>query len=113
MGVSDDTINKSSLIVDGGIFKNGAVKDAKALGDPMLPVDPNNPNADPKPDWEQAFLGQIDGVILVAGDSRETVQEKIKEVNEIFSADPKHSSIKIVDTIVGDVRPGDEAGHEQ
>jgi hypothetical protein len=81
--------------------------DAKALGDPL------QSGSTTTPDWDPAFLGPVDGVILVAGDSHETVQKKITEIQSVFPADPNHSSITIVKSIVGDVRPGPESGHEQ
>jgi len=92
-------------------FLNGAAADAITLGDPLLP--PNAPANAGQPDWDSEFLGQVDGLILVAGDSHDTVQEKIEEIHKIFPANPNQSSITVVKTITGDVRPGTESGHEQ
>lgn len=103
MGIPDEKIDGTSLTADNGIFKGGALQDAPTLNDPM---------AGDKPDWEPEFLGQIDGIILVAGDSHETVEAKIRQVNGVFDTDSK-PSIKVVKSIVGDVRPGDQDGHEQ
>ncbi|KXN90737.1 Dye-decolorizing peroxidase msp1 [Leucoagaricus sp. SymC.cos] len=110
MGISDNEMVGTSLdhnTPGGASFKTGALTDAKSLGDPL------QANSQTLPDWDQAFLNdQIDGVLLVAGDSHETVQEKIKEIHTIFPADPNHSSVTVVTTITGDVRPGAESGHE-
>lgn len=90
--------------MDGGVFKNGALEDALALNDPM--------DGD-KPKWDPEFLERIDGVILVAGDSQKTTGEKVHEVTNIFGHGSNRSSIHIVRSIDGKVRPGDQAGHEQ
>jgi hypothetical protein len=104
MGISDAQMQNTSL--DEPVFQGGALQDAKNnLNDPKTP--------DGQVDWDPEFLGQIDGLLLVAGDTHDTVNEKIAEIQKIFPADPNHSSILIVKTIVGDIRPGAEAGHEQ
>jgi len=92
-------------------FLNGAAADAITLGDPLLP--PDAPAHAGQPNWDLEFLGQVDGLILVAGDSRDTVKEKIEEIHKIFPENPNQSSITVVKTIIGDVRPGTESGHEQ
>jgi len=102
IGISDEKMAGTSLSADGGIFKNGAVKDAPALNDPM--------DGD-KPKWDKEFLEQIDGVILVAGDSDKTTKKKIQEVTKVFGHG-NNSSIHIVRSIDGSVRPGDQNGHE-
>ena len=63
------------------------------------------------PDWDEAFLQkeqEIHGVILVAGDSFESVNGKLEEVKGTLG-----SSIADVATLAGDVRPGEFSGHEQ
>ena len=60
------------------------------------------------PDWDATFLQEIHGVALVTGDSHDTVNDKLAIVRNIIS-----DSITEISTISGDVRPGDEAGHEQ
>jgi len=79
----------------------GQEQDAlKNLNDPK--------SADGKtPAWDPHFLKDIHAVILISGDSHGTTNEKKAEIDEIFG-----SSIKEVITIRGDVRPGDEDGHE-
>lgn len=94
----------TSLASDGGIFKKGAIKDAPSLNDPMV---------GDKPKWDKEFLERIDGVILVAGESDKTTKKKIKEVLKVFGRDGKKSSIDIVRSMDGNVRPGDQDGHEQ
>jgi hypothetical protein len=68
-----------------------------------------------KPDWDAAFLqeqNEIHGVILVTGDCFNTVDRKLKEVKATLSAKGK-SSIAEVATLAGNVRPGENKGHEQ
>ncbi|KAJ3566218.1 hypothetical protein NP233_g7137 [Leucocoprinus birnbaumii] len=86
-------------------FQKGAIADAPSLNDPLLP-------STQTPDWEQEFLNGIDGLLLVAGSDHDSVQKKIAQIQKVFPADPNHSSITIVKTITGDVRPGDQSGHE-
>ncbi len=104
IGISDEKMAGTSLSGDTGIFKNGAIADAPSLNDPM--------NGD-KPAWDPEFLEQIDGVILVAGESEKTTKKKIHEVTKIFGHGAKHSSIHIIRSIDGVVRPDKESGHEQ
>lgn len=68
-----------------------------------------------KPDWDEAFLQEqqeIHGVILIAGDSFESVNGKLEEVKTTLSAEGT-SSVTEVATLAGDVRPGEFKGHEQ
>ena len=65
------------------------------------------------PDWLPAFKQQIDGVILITGECHPTVNEKLAEIKKIFKVDTQAASIHKVASIVGDVRPGSEKGHEQ
>lgn len=88
-------------------FKSGMKVDAPALGDPTNPNDPNDPI------WIDAFKQEIDLVIDVAGDSWKTVNHQWDKIEEIFGIGTHHSSVKVIHTIKGNVRPGDEAGHEQ
>lgn len=85
-------------------FTSGMREDAKNLGDSGAP------GADGKfqPSWDAAFLQELHGVALVTGDSRDTVNQKLASVKQILS-----TSVKEVTTITGDVRPGDQKGHEQ
>ena len=99
MGIDD-----SSLATTGANdpFIIGQEKDALTnLGDPK--------SADGKtPAWDSHFLKDIHGVILISGDSHGTTDKKKAEIEGIFG-----SSIKNIITIRGDVRPGDQDGHEQ
>ena len=64
------------------------------------------------PDWLPAFKQDIDGLILITGDSHATVNEKLGEIEGIFAVGKKDASIHEIIRIVGDVRPGKESGHE-
>ena len=58
--------------------------------------------------WDAAFKQEIHGALLVTGDTRDTVNSKLSDVKNILT-----TTIKEVQTLNGDVRPGDQAGHEQ
>lgn len=82
--------------------------DASVLGD-----NGSNEGGTFKPDWDAAFLQRkIDGVILVTGENRDKVSQKLEEVKNIFQS-YSVSSVEEIVTLVGDVRPGDQRGHEQ
>ena len=88
-------------------FDNGMLADAKNLGDK------GTTSANKfTPDWVPAFKGDIHGMILVSGDSHATVAKKLLEVESIFHVGTHQATIHEVLRIVGDVRPGKEAGHE-
>lgn len=83
--------------------------DAETLGDPGT-----KPSSGPfDPDWKPEFKKDIHGLILVAGDSRTTTHEKLEQVTRIFKLGEHHASVRKIFQIIGDVRPGKEAGHEQ
>ncbi|KNZ82347.1 Peroxidase 1 [Termitomyces sp. J132] len=89
-------------------FKQGQQQTAQKLGDKGA----GNPFV---PDWEPEFLQDIHAVILISGDSHTTVDEKLDEVKKNFGIGGNQqnpASIKEVTTIRGDVRPGEESGHE-
>ncbi|KAF9019286.1 Dyp-type peroxidase [Hymenopellis radicata] len=77
-------------------FKKGQFSDAATLGDP-----------DSGADWEPAFKDKLDAMIHVAGDSHVSVDVVLVEVRAILGL-----TIHEVTHIVGDVRPGDQDGHE-
>ena len=61
-------------------------------------------------DWIPAFKNrEVDGVILVTGDSATTVNTSLAHVHKIFSID----TLEEIITLTGNVRPGAEQGHEQ
>ena len=82
------------------------LEDAQDLGDPGTANDGF-------PDWVPAFKHGVDGVILVSGESRLTVAEKLAEVERIFLVGTHFATIHEAIRLVGDVRPGKEKGHEQ
>ncbi|KAF9560569.1 peroxidase TAP [Agrocybe pediades] len=104
LGVDDSTLANPAL-GDEDPFKLGQKKDAVTnLGDPV--------KSDGTPDWEAPFLQDIHGVILISGDSHLNVNKKRLAIELIFGVNTPLASIKEVTSIVGDVRPGDESGHE-
>ena len=82
------------------------LNDAKNLGDPETATDHT-------PDWVPAFKHGVDGMILVTGECRQTVADKLAEVERIFLVGAPSATIHEAIRIVGDVRPGKEKGHEQ
>lgn len=76
---------------------------ARALGDQGT----TDVNGTFVPDWMDLFKGEIDGLIISAGDSRESVNKMIKEAKGILGA-----SIKQLALMQGSVRPGADKGHE-
>ncbi|KAF2707322.1 DyP-type peroxidase [Pleomassaria siparia CBS 279.74] len=83
-------------------FSNGMKNDAAVLGDNGVFGDDGF-----VPDWDAAFLEEIHGVALIAGDSHESVDEKLANVKDILK-----TTVKEISTLSGDVRPGDERGRE-
>jgi hypothetical protein len=79
------------------------IEDARNLGDNGV-----QSGEDFHPDWDDAFLQEIHGVGLITGDSRDSVNSKLASVKEILS-----DTVKEIATMSGDVRPDDQAGHEQ
>jgi len=101
LGIDDSTL----VAGDSDPFKVGQKADATNLGDPK--------KADGNPDWDPAFLQEIHGVILIAGNSHLNVNKKKLEIETLFGVNTPLASIKEVTSIIGDVRPGDQHGHEQ
>jgi len=107
-GLSKLGVDDSTLAPKGAedVFTLGQKVDAVTnLGDPK--------NSDGLPDWEEPFLKDIDGVFIIAGDSHLSTEKKKIEVELIFKAHTPLASLEIIETLVGDVRPGDQDGHEQ
>jgi hypothetical protein len=65
MGVDDTTLTGDVN------FKNGQKKDAESLGDKGTGTGDSF-----VPNWEPAFLKDIHGVILVSGDSHDSVNKE-------------------------------------
>lgn len=90
-------------------FDAGMLAGAAALGDPGT----TSSSGAFSPNWIPAFKHDIHGVILIAGDSHKTVDEKLAQIESIFRVGAHHALIHEVYRMVGDVRPGKEKGHEQ
>ena len=89
-------------------YAAGQKADSKALGDPGTTKGNTF-----TPNWDPAFLQDIHGVILVSGDSHPTVDNMLNKIKGIFGVGTPNASVKEVKSLVGDVRPGNESGHEQ
>jgi len=101
LGIDDSTLTNDPN------YLTGQKKDSQALGDPGTTTGTTF-----TPDWNPAFLQNIHGVILVSGDSHRTVDHKLHQIKGIFGVGSQDASIKEVISLVGDVRPGKESGHE-
>lgn len=101
MGINDD--------IGDGAFNTGMLADAPNLGD----TGTTSASGTFNPDWDPEFKQDIHGLILVAGDSHATVNETLREIEEIFSVRAQDATIHEVTRKVGDVRPKKESGHEQ
>jgi len=98
MGIDD-----SSLTTEGRAdsFLVGQKQEAvNILGDPS--------KSDGTPDWDDKFLQDIHGVIIVTGDSDETIRKEMVEVDRIFHS----SSIKEIISVYGKRRPDKLRDHE-
>lgn len=61
------------------------------------------------PAWTDQWLSnKLDGVLLVAGQTTQLVQDKLNRITQLFGP-----AAKIAFKIDGNVRPGDQRGKEQ
>jgi hypothetical protein len=95
MGFNNNPGDKIAPEDPTNVFDKGMQADAGNLGDNL-----NN--------WHPEFISQIDGLVLVAGDSHQSIQQKLAGVKVILG-----HTVREVFTVQGDVRPGSESGHEQ
>ena len=65
------------------------------------------------PDWDPAFKNGVHGVIDIAGDCDHTIHEELSKVEKIFRVGHHDATIHKALCLVGNVRPGEEEGHEQ
>lgn len=100
MGINDD--------IGDSVFNAGMLADAQHLGD-------QGSSASGKfdPDWIPEFKQEIHGLILVTAESRATVDKKLAMIKQMFSVGEKDATMHQVLSLVGDVRPGTQSGHEQ
>lgn len=92
------------------VFEAGMLADAKNLGDKGY----TSSDGTFHPHWDPAFKGgNIDGLVIISGDCHATAREELKRIEKLFFVGTKDALIHNVITIVGDVRPGKEKGHEQ
>ncbi|KAF9005132.1 hypothetical protein BDQ17DRAFT_1353872 [Cyathus striatus] len=104
MGIDDSSLVTTS-VKDEDPFIAGQRKGAAALGDAQNKTLTG-------PDWAPEFNRDLDGLILISGESHASIfKEKVK-IEEIFGVHTEHPSIHEIICIRGDVRPGDEDGHE-
>jgi hypothetical protein len=90
MGIGKDTNDR----IGDAPFEAGMSQDTKLNDDKTL--------------WDPAFKQEIHGLVVLTGDSQATIEEKLAEVKEIL-----RTSIHEIKRIDGNVRPGDQDGHEQ
>lgn len=96
LNVQDNITGESSF--EQGM-RSGAVS---GLQDP-----PKQGSSDP--DWESVWLNnQLDGVVLVAGNTPALIQDKLDRIKKLFG-----NSAKVAFRIDGKVRPGAQKGNEQ
>ena len=101
MGLDDSKLADKSYL-------QGQRTDAENLGDPGTGTGTTF-----QPNWLPEFKQDLHGVIVFTGDRHHTVEEKKAQVLHIFGIPGPMPSISVITTITGDVRPGDESGHEQ
>jgi deferrochelatase/peroxidase EfeB len=99
LGKDDDLDDES--------FQRGQKAESKHLGDPRDPARSSEPN------WAPEFRQTIDFVILITGETKEHLAERMQEIERIFGIGTPNPSVKQVIAIQGSVRPGSEKGHEQ
>jgi Dyp-type peroxidase family len=97
-GLKDLGLDPAASKDDG--FTKGQFSDAKELGDDLKPSTND-------PDWIPEFQKEIDGVIIVAGDCKNNVQEHLSKALSCFG-----NAIGEVLHLFGHTRPGAEDGHE-
>jgi hypothetical protein len=81
-------------------FTAGQMADASFLGDPS-----------PRSHWASAFSASsgVDGMFIISSDSESNLQSQATLITNKIMSD----SIRIVYTLNGSVRPGNQAGHER
>ena len=92
------------------LFCKGQLADASAgaagLSDPG-PIVGSGPTAGTDPAWDPDFKKQIDGCILITGESKQTISERLEVILTKFAG-----TFKIIKEVHGNARPGAESGHE-
>lgn len=100
MGITDE--------IGDSVFDAGMLAGAQALGDKGTTT-----SGKFTPDWVPAFKSEtIDGLFIISGDCHATAQQELEKIEGIFLVGKHTPTIKKIFTIVGDVRPGKEKGHE-
>lgn len=82
------------------VYDKGQLSDATNLGDQI-------------PNWLPAFKNGVDGVLIVAGDSQDTIDPQLSQIEQIFGVGTPQATITEVFRVTGNVRPDDQKGHEQ
>lgn len=100
-------VGKKFQIEDGVTGESSFEQGMKANAVSSLQDPPQTGNRS-MPDWDTHWLDKpIDGVLLVAGNTPDLVQDKLDHINKLFDG-----SIKLAFKVAGKVRPGDQKGHE-
>ena len=104
-----------------GDFNAGMLAGANLLGDPMtksggnvIPKWDNNwiPGS-PVKDASGVTTKEIHGLIMVTGDNQLRVDEKLGAIRKIFTKSDNTKIISEVHRLEGNIRPGNQKGHEQ
>jgi Dyp-type peroxidase family len=100
LGITDDL--KDPLFTAGQLADASASFAEQGLGDPGVVTGTKT-----DPAWEPAFKKTIHGCILITGESKHTIAERLKELENILVG-----TFKTIIKVEGNVRPGAESGHE-
>ncbi|KAJ8514899.1 dyp-type peroxidase [Pleurotus djamor] len=88
-------------------FAKGQRADAQSLGDAAQVH-----TSEYVPDWEEPFLQDIHGVVIVACDCCQSTTKTLNQVKAIFGVGTPQASITEVTTVEGKDRDGENHGHE-
>ena len=101
-------------------FNDGMLAGANGLGDPMT-----ESGGKVIPKWDNNWIPgslakdapgvtkEIHGLIMVTGDNQLRVDEKLGAIRKIFTKPDYTKIISEVHKLEGNVRPGNQKGHEQ
>lgn len=65
------------------------------------------------PNWLPVFKDGVHGVLVIAGDSQDTIDATLSDVERILGLGTEQATIREVFRVTGNVRPDLQRGHEQ